>query len=160
MPSAWWQSPAFRWHWCCGCWPAASRFLGTLAAGLDAAHAYLLLCICVLFVHLAAWTARRLTDGPDLVVAEHHVRSLDVAALVGRWPAAGLKARLLAHVPGNQLFQLDVDQEHVVVDRLPAQLAGLSILHLSDFHFSGRIELAYFHQVVRLANELAPDLSP
>jgi hypothetical protein len=32
------------------------------------------------------------------------------------------------------------------------------IAHLSDLHFSGRIGKAYFQEVVRLANELQPDL--
>ncbi len=61
-------------------------------------------------------------------------------------------------MPGNQLFHLDVDEEEVELDSLPAELAGISILHLSDFHFSGRVEPAYFHEVVRLANDLRPDL--
>ena len=61
-------------------------------------------------------------------------------------------------MPGNQLFHLVVDEEQIELTRLPPELAGISILHLSDFHFSGRVELAYFHEVVRIANELEPDL--
>ena len=56
------------------------------------------------------------------------------------------------------MFQLDVDEEEVELERLQAELDGLSRLHLSDFHFSGIVEPAYFHEVVRLANELASDM--
>lgn len=56
------------------------------------------------------------------------------------------------------MFQLDVDEEEVELARLPSALSGLSILHLSDFHFSTRITREYFDEVVRIANRLQPDV--
>jgi uncharacterized protein len=44
------------------------------------------------------------------------------------------------------------------VPRLAAALDGLSIVHLSDFHLTGRLGKAYFREVVRISNELQPDL--
>ena len=41
---------------------------------------------------------------------------------------------------------------------LAPTLDGLSILHLSDLHFTGRVDKAYFHEVVRVSNDLQPDL--
>ena len=131
-----------------------------LSAGdsLSLARAYLLLCCGVALAHVPDWIRRRRAERPPAAVVRHHVRSVDVAAVLGHWPASGLKARLLAHVPGNQLFHVDVDEEEVEIERLPVALDGISVLHLSDFHFSGRVEPAFFHQVVRLANELQPDI--
>ncbi len=127
-------------------------------AGLGLAHAYLLVCVGILLAHLPAWIRLRRSAGPRTAVVQHHVRSIDIAARLGRWPTAGLKARVLARVPGNQMFHLDVDQEQVQIERLAAELTGISILHLSDFHISGRVEPAYFQEVVRIANDLQPDL--
>jgi hypothetical protein len=130
----------------------------SLKDALEPARAYLLICLTVALVHLPAWIRLRRAARAPAAVVRHQVRSVDVAARLGRWPAVGLKARLLARVPGNQLFHVDVDEEEVELERLPAELAGISILHLSDFHFSGRVEPDYFHEVVRLANDLQPDL--
>ncbi len=77
---------------------------------------------------------------------------------MGFLPVAGLRATVLSRVPGNQVFHLDVDTEEIELARLPMALTGLSILHLSDFHFSRRITREYFDEVVRIANRLQPDL--
>ncbi len=119
---------------------------------------YLLFSIAIAILRGPVWIVDRARHRPPAVVMRHHVRSVDLAAVLGRRPVAGLRAKLLARVPGNQVFRLDVDDEEVELARLPSALAGLSILHLSDFHFSGRIERDYFEQVVRIANDLEPDL--
>jgi predicted MPP superfamily phosphohydrolase len=63
-----------------------------------------------------------------------------------------------AHLPGNQILQLDVAERAFDVPRLPPALDGLKILHLSDIHFTGKVGKAYFREVVRIGNELQPDL--
>ena len=35
------------------------------------------------------------------------------------------------------------------VPRMPPALDGLSLVHLSDLHFTGRVGKAYFREVVR-----------
>jgi hypothetical protein len=45
------------------------------------------------------------------------------------------------------------------VPRLAPALDGLSIVQLSDLHFTGRVGKAYFREVVRTSNELKPDLT-
>jgi uncharacterized protein len=44
------------------------------------------------------------------------------------------------------------------VPRLPPALDGLSIVHFSDTHFTGRVGKSFFHEAVRVCNELQPDL--
>jgi len=80
-----------------------------------------------------------------------------VAARPGQRLAHGL-ARLAAALPGNEVFQLEMNQLTLALDRLPAPLAGLSIAQLSDLHMSGRIGIDYFHEVVDRTNALSPDL--
>ena len=64
----------------------------------------------------------------------------------------------LVHLPGNESLQLDLTERAIDLPRLPPALDGLSIVHLSDLHFTGRVGKAYFQEVVRLSNELEPDL--
>jgi hypothetical protein len=51
-----------------------------------------------------------------------------------------------------------VHHKQIVVPRLPKPLEGLRIAHLSDLHMSGRIARPFFEEVVRMTNDLEPDL--
>lgn len=64
----------------------------------------------------------------------------------------------IVNVPGNQAVALDVVERAVEILHLPGSLDGLTIVHFSDLHFTGRIGKSYFRQVVQLSNELEPDL--
>jgi hypothetical protein len=65
---------------------------------------------------------------------------------------------LFCCIPFNQLWQLSVSEHEVTLPELPASLDGLSICHVSDLHYSPRIDRAYFDEIVRLTNEMQPDL--
>jgi predicted MPP superfamily phosphohydrolase len=64
----------------------------------------------------------------------------------------------LVHLPGNEALQLDLTERGLDVPRLPAELEGLSIVHLSDLHFTGRIGRPFFEEMARMSNALQPDL--
>jgi len=64
----------------------------------------------------------------------------------------------LVRLPGNEILRLAVAERAVELARLPEALDRLTIVHLSDLHFTGRVGKAYFQEVVRLSNELVPDL--
>ncbi|MBN2293960.1 MAG: metallophosphoesterase [Pirellulales bacterium] len=64
----------------------------------------------------------------------------------------------LLALPGNQCLRVDVVERSLCLDRMHPGLDGLSIVHLSDLHFSGRIGKCYFEEVVRLSNEIEPDM--
>jgi predicted MPP superfamily phosphohydrolase len=122
--------------------------------------AYVCLCWAAGLVAIQGWTRHHLLARPPAVL-----RSLQSRLhRVGRPPAGeghddrGHDHHFLAHLPGNEMLQLDVVQRALEIQRLAAPLEGLRIAHLSDLHFSGRIGKAYFQEVVRLANELSPDL--
>jgi predicted MPP superfamily phosphohydrolase len=70
----------------------------------------------------------------------------------------GPYARLLGSMPGNEVLALSIDRKRLAVPRLPAELDGLTIAHLSDFHMTGRIGRDYFAHVARVVNELRPDV--
>jgi predicted MPP superfamily phosphohydrolase len=79
-------------------------------------------------------------------------RPLGVPLLNGRF------ATRCGRIPWNQIFELSIEHREIEFSRLPVALDGMSIVHLSDFHFTGRFAKEYFQEVVRLANDLTPDL--
>jgi predicted MPP superfamily phosphohydrolase len=65
---------------------------------------------------------------------------------------------LFTCIPGNQVVDLYIHDKEAVLPRLPSELDGLSILHLSDLHFTGRVTRPYFDYVVERSNALHADL--
>ena len=63
----------------------------------------------------------------------------------------------IASLPGNQVFQLGIHRKTIKVPGLPKPLDGMTITHLSDLHFTGRVHREYFLEVIERANELRSD---
>jgi predicted MPP superfamily phosphohydrolase len=140
---------------------------------------YSALCWLALTLAAAAWVRRHLLRQPPHVLRYHRTRvfrpgkgdrHLLCEAPEGRAPTGGWSRQkvpvpfsrpehhFLAHIPCNQILDLDLSEQALELPRLPAELDRLSLIHLADLHFSGRIGKSYFLEVVRLANELQPDL--
>jgi predicted MPP superfamily phosphohydrolase len=139
---------------------------------------YLAVCWAAAGLGLGVWTARRLAGRPKIIRSCRAQRlALDMAeppdaagdgpnfraAKMGLSPsraAAGRSGlwRRAARLPGNQVLDLELTQCEIEIARLAPELDGLTIVQLSDFHFTGRVDLGYFRAVVRHANDLRPDL--
>ena len=64
----------------------------------------------------------------------------------------------IVHLPGNESLELDLTERGLDVPRLPPALEGLSIVHLSDFHFTGKVGKPFFEEIVRMSNALEPEI--
>lgn len=82
----------------------------------------------------------------------------DVRKLLGRKPVAGLWMKCLAALPFNEALMLSVDRKRLALPRLPQELEGLTIVHITDLHMTGRLERAFYEVVVRQVNDLRPDV--
>lgn len=82
----------------------------------------------------------------------------DIAAELGRIPDGPGPYHFLTKLPGNEIFQLNVHEREFQIAKLPAALDGLSILHISDIHFIGTIDVAYFQKVAEHVQSLPVDL--
>jgi predicted MPP superfamily phosphohydrolase len=85
-------------------------------------------------------------------------RVVDVAAELGGRPLGDGPFRWLIPFPGNEVFQIETSTKELRLPRLPPEWDGLSILHLSDWHFIGTIDRPYFEYASRLASETRADL--
>jgi uncharacterized protein len=92
------------------------------------------------------------------VVRSLNRTTFDVGAALGHKPLNGVPAKLLSYFPGNQVLRVSIDELHCEIERLPPELDGLSIVHLSDLHITGRVGIDFFRQAVAQANALQPDL--
>lgn len=103
-----------------------------------------------------AWRSRPLRD--PLLCRTGASQRHRIGDYLDAHPVANPFRRALARVPGNQCLELEVVEKSIEIPRLPAALDGLVIAHLTDLHFTGGISRSFFQEIVRLANEMRPDL--
>ncbi|TWT64686.1 metallophosphoesterase [Allorhodopirellula solitaria] len=68
------------------------------------------------------------------------------------------KCRWAAKIPGNQLLDLSIDSVELPVPRLPRELDGYRIAHLSDIHLTGHLHRAYTARVIERALAFRPEM--
>lgn len=117
---------------------------------------YVLFCLVVGFIALPLNTIVRLRRrDPSL---EKRSRVVDVIKHLGRRPLGDSHKRLLAKLPGNEVFEVELIERTLGLPRLPAAWDGLTILHLSDLHFLGTPARDYFQFVMDRCADWQPDL--
>jgi len=120
--------------------------------------AYALVCAGMAVFIPVIWMIRKGTGPPSASALSNHTERLDVAAEVGHSLIGSRSAFILSKVPGNQVCKLFIHDKVLSHPRLPDALEGLTIAHLSDFHFTGKIKREYFEYVIERANALDADL--
>ena len=120
---------------------------------------YLVFCWALgFFAFPIAMVLYRLRPVPK-ALTNTQVRMLDVARELGYPPAGHSKQTALTRIPGNQCFQVDFVERTLVLPQLPAAWDGLTILHLSDLHFCGTPDRAFYSYVMdRCRDWGTPDL--
>ncbi|MEX2113447.1 MAG: metallophosphoesterase [Pirellulales bacterium] len=120
---------------------------------------YLGFCAAFGVLHLANWSSvRRLARTlPDATQVDSRW-IVNLVERIGSSPARGPRAALFGLVPGNQLCQLHLSEATIRLPGVPPQLAGLSIVHWSDLHLSGRLDRGYYREIVALTNQWQVDV--
>jgi len=125
---------------------------------------YLVLCWLSAVAGVAWWIWRAVGERPPAVLRSHRTRVVelvphrDVDADSATPTGEEHDHHYLVRLPRNEVLHLDLSERAIEVPRLPPALDGLSIAHLSDFHFTGKVGKTYFREVVRHSNEREPDL--
>jgi uncharacterized protein len=129
----------------------------TYAALHPAMRFYGAMCVALsLFLGPLAVSHRRRKRLPQ--VAHLPSRKFDYRDSLGLRIAGGGLAQLMNQAPGNDALRLEVTRKRLELANLPPELDGLTICHLTDLHFTGRIPLEFFKEVIDEANALEPDL--
>ena len=132
-------------------------WLGRASAPPPAWRAYAAGCALVVPIGAAVVAWRRVHAIPSLQLS-NHTTTHDAVAALRRVPAPLTLAGRVARLPGNECFRLDERRREVVLPRLPAALDGLSILHLTDLHFTGTPDRGYYEWALDLCAAQRPDL--
>lgn len=118
---------------------------------------YLILCAAVLIVALfqrLSWTrnpARRgsLLNNHTSVVHLTNPKTSLLSQGIPSW---------LGSLPGNEVLHLCIEEKTIAIPRMTLSCEPLRIVHLTDFHMSGRIKRRYFERIVEETNALNPDM--
>jgi len=108
-------------------------------------------------VTVVNWSWRK-WKGPPREFVRCQRQLTQVARVLGHSPCGDAATRMLARLPGNQILELETNVKTLLVPRLPACLDGLTVVHLSDLHFTGYLTQDFFNLVIDRANELDGDL--
>ena len=88
----------------------------------------------------------------------YHSRILMVEDELGYRPFGPGPYSYLTRVPFNEVLQVEFNEKTYQLHRVPEVWDGLSILHLSDVHFSGSLQKPFFERVVQECRALTYDL--
>jgi len=116
-------------------------------------------CWVFLVTKTLHWLWDRLTTRQTPKLELNHLETVNFGRLLPTQPATSIQARLLAWVPGNRPFDVEINEKQLTVAGLPQAYDGLTITHLSDFHLSGDISQNFFTRLVYRANELRSDIT-
>ena len=119
---------------------------------------YFYACVLLGIFFALQWLWRRIgTPYPDAVV-EKNIEWLNLDSELDQPLLHGKFAIALGNLPFNEALKLTRQRMTLALD-VPKELDGLKICQLSDLHFTGQVDLAYFQRVVEEANHFQPDLT-
>ncbi len=122
------------------------------------AQGYVGLCVAAAVLGGPWWAWGRWRGHHRVPIRSHSAQLVNLDRSADKASTSNDEHHFLTRLPGNQTLLLDVVERGGELERLAPALEGLSVVHLSDFHLSGRVGKGYFEEVVRLSNQLEPDL--
>ncbi len=144
-----WVDPRSLMPWRVFSAPAAN------GAGMLAFAVYLGICWLAAAVTLADRLRWAVLRDVSSVLRFHRSRSLATNPILH---SPDHPHHAIVRLPGNESLEVDLTERGLDMPRLPPALEGLSIVHLSDFHFTGKVGKPYFEEIVRMSNALEPEI--
>ncbi len=124
----------------------------------SAAQIYLLICFFIGFGNLLARLVGDHAEDDRTILVDKQREIVTPAKLFDSRQYLGIYPRLLGAIPLNESLQLTVDTKRLIIPRLPKALEGLRIVHISDFHLTGRIGPEWFRFVADQVNCISGDV--
>jgi predicted MPP superfamily phosphohydrolase len=112
---------------------------------------YLIICLAMCCGMIPLFTIIRLLrrEPPQMVSRRSQV--VDTMRELGEKPVGDGKYRHLTLLPGNQSFQIEFTELTLCLPELPPAWDGLTILQLSDLHFTGSPDRRYYELAIERA---------
>ena len=122
------------------------------------ARAYVAFCLFVGTFLLIVWTKRKVTYAPPKMLLSNDTKVVDIAAELGHRPIGRWTTAVFDRIPGSNMFSLATNEKTFALPQLPETLDGLTIAHISDLHFTGRITRDFFLRLTDHVNLLDADI--
>jgi len=122
------------------------------------ARSYFAFCSFVGVFILIAWTVRKVTSAPLKMLLSNDTQVVDIAEELGRRPIGRWTTAVFDRIPGSDMFSLATNEKKFALPQLAERLDGLTIAHISDLHFTGRITKDFFIRVIEHVNRLDADI--
>ncbi len=119
---------------------------------------YPLTGLVALLVAIPQWLLPKLNVGPPAILVAHTKQRLDLRQELQPLPLGTSRGRFAAAIPFTEILQLQIERKTIRVPHLPAELAGLTIAHLSDLHLIGDLTETFFSRIVDETLALDADL--
>jgi predicted MPP superfamily phosphohydrolase len=126
-------------------------------ASATVAWCYIAVCVAVCIgAVLQRWHWSR-DSSPARAILSNHTARVRLPDDPTTLAASGLP-RLLSRLPGNQVFDIRIQEKELAVPRLDGAHDGLRIAHVTDLHMSGRIAREFFERIIEEVNGASPDI--
>ncbi len=134
--------------------------ISVAAIGKDALlnRVYLITCLLAGVFFILRWFYRKFLVQPPDAIISHATEIIDVRKVNEDPIYVGAFAKALQRIPGNQSHLISIERMSFALNRLPQELEGLKICHLSDFHLTGHLDIGYYKTLVQQVNEFDADL--
>lgn len=119
---------------------------------------YVAVCWFAAVATLPVWLRYFTDSGTTNRLLANDCRQIDLIERIGYRPVGSFFTRILSQLPTNQVFDLSICEKSLQLPRLHAKLDGITITHLSDLHFTGRVTREFYEVVVDEANRLDSDM--
>lgn len=119
---------------------------------------YSVICIATVIVLGPPWLFWRPSIHREAVAVASEVEQVRVDQVLGMPLARTMKCRWGAKFPGNQIFDLAIEQKTLPIVGLPPELEQFRIAHLSDIHLTGHIAPDFVQHAINAATDWQPDL--
>ncbi len=99
----------------------------------------------------------RRADHPK-TLKERQVQLLNLASMSSSELPADRLTQLMCRLPANQVLKLSVEKKKIALPQLDTACHGLTIVHISDLHMTGKIDRAFYRLIADEVNALQPDV--
>lgn len=110
------------------------------------------------FIGLLVAISRHWFLPPPSQLVSISAKTINVTHELGHLPVKEGKYEKLANLSMNHQFKVELNEKTFQLEALPSKLDGLTILHISDWHFMGTVDKDFFEYVADLLSANPVDL--
>ena len=122
------------------------------------ANTYAWACLTYFSCQFFQWLVNKQTSPETRAILSSDRKVIDTLSQNEPAEVNGGVTQFFMTVPTNQFAKIAVEHKTILVPRLPGNLDGMRIAHLSDLHFTGKLSPRYFEIAFEYVAPFEPDI--